>query len=53
MTAPLDRQQSAASDASSDGEQTSSFRGMLWVGAGLIGALVVLFGATFVVLRPK
>ncbi len=28
-------------------------RAVLWVGAGLLGALVLLFGATFLVLRPR
>ncbi len=31
----------------------SSFRGVVWVGAGLLAALVVMFGATFIVLRPR
>ncbi len=44
--------------ADGDGDQqtqspASSFRGVVWVGAGLFGALVVLFGATFLVMRPK
>ncbi len=38
--------------AESEG-QPSTFRGLLWVGAGLLGALVVLFAATFFVLRPR
>jgi hypothetical protein len=29
------------------------WRAVLWVGGGLVGALVVLFGATFLVLRPR
>jgi hypothetical protein len=32
---------------------STAWRAVLWVGAGLIGALVVLFGATFLVLRPR
>jgi hypothetical protein len=28
-------------------------RAVLWVGAGLLGALILLFGATFLVLRPR
>ena len=31
----------------------TSGRAVLWVGAGLLGALVLLFGATFLVLRPR
>jgi hypothetical protein len=31
----------------------SSLRSIVWVGAGLLGAFVVLLGATYVVLRPK
>lgn len=36
-----------------DSASNSSMRGIAWVGAGLLGALIVLFGATFLVLRPK
>lgn len=32
---------------------SNPWRAVLWVGGGLIGALVVLFGATFLVLRPR
>lgn len=44
--------QPAQADADSDSAR-SSFNGILWVGGGLLGVLVVLFGVTFVVLRPK
>ena len=40
-------------DAADAISSASSFQAILWVGAGLLGALVVLFGATFIVLRPK
>ncbi|MHB8865133.1 MAG: hypothetical protein ACYC6N_22350 [Pirellulaceae bacterium] len=39
---------SAASQPSS-----AAWQAVLWVGAGLLGALVLLFGATFLVLRPR
>ncbi len=32
---------------------TNPWRAVLWVGGGLAGALVVLFGVTFLVLRPR
>ena len=36
-----------------DSDPPGSFRGIMWVAAGLLGALMLLFGITFVVLRPK
>jgi hypothetical protein len=36
-----------------DSDPPGAFRGIMWVAAGLLGALVLLFGITFVVLRPK
>lgn len=50
MPAAASRQ--SQTDADSD-STPSSFQGILWVGGGLLGVLVVLFGVTFVVLRPK
>lgn len=41
------------SDSAEADSRDSSLTGIVWVGAGLLGALVVLFGATFLVLRPK
>ena len=47
---------SAGEPLAADSEPTdeaATFGGVLWVGAGLLGALIVLFAATFVVLRPR
>jgi hypothetical protein len=41
---------SIAVESSSSG---GSFRGVILVGLGLLGAMVLLFGATFLVLRPR
>ena len=48
----LDPVPSSSSDVAT-APTPSKFPGMLWVGAGLLAALVVLFAATFVVLRPR
>ncbi len=34
-------------------QSTSPWSAVIWVGVGLLGTLVVLFGATFLVLRPR
>ncbi|MFO7901312.1 MAG: hypothetical protein R6U98_01520, partial [Pirellulaceae bacterium] len=47
---PAATSQQPQADSDSD---PSSFKGILWIGGGLLGVLVVLFGITFVVLRPK
>ena len=39
--------------AASPPQPTSAWRAVVWVGVGLLGTLVVLFGATFLVLRPR
>jgi hypothetical protein len=38
---------------SADAEPAMATRGVLFVGIGLVVTLIILFGATFVVLRPK
>jgi len=42
-----------AANAVPEAPAIGPWRGVLWVGGGLLGALVVLFGATFLVLRPR
>lgn len=54
-TPPARTARSASEDSTAEPASSSfhSFQGILWIGGGLLGVLAVLFGLTFVVLRPK